>query len=29
MPIIAAIMDELDVVPDSGKTRVRFAKRVA
>jgi serine/threonine-protein kinase RsbW len=29
MPIIAAIMDQLDVVPDSGRTRVRFAKRVA
>jgi serine/threonine-protein kinase RsbW len=29
MPIIAAITDQLDVVPDSGRTRVRFAKRVA
>jgi serine/threonine-protein kinase RsbW len=29
MPIIAAIMDQLEVVPDSGRTRVRFAKRLA
>jgi serine/threonine-protein kinase RsbW len=29
MPIIAAIMDQLEVVPDTGRTRVRFAKRLA
>ena len=29
MPIIAAIMDDLEVVPDRGTTRVRFEKRVA
>ena len=28
LPIIAAIMDHLEVVPDSGMTRVRFDKRV-
>jgi anti-sigma regulatory factor (Ser/Thr protein kinase) len=28
MPIIAAIMDQLEVVPDTGRTRVRFAKRL-
>jgi serine/threonine-protein kinase RsbW len=28
MPIIAAIMDQLEVVPDTGGTRVRFAKRL-
>jgi anti-sigma regulatory factor (Ser/Thr protein kinase) len=27
--IIAAIMDDLEVVPDSGTTRVRFEKRLA
>jgi serine/threonine-protein kinase RsbW len=27
--IIAAIMDQLEVVPDTGATRVRFAKRLA
>jgi serine/threonine-protein kinase RsbW len=27
--IIAAIMDQLEVVPDSGATRVRFAKQLA
>ena len=27
MPIIAAIMDDLEVVPDRGTTRVRFEKR--
>jgi serine/threonine-protein kinase RsbW len=29
MPIIAAIMDQLEVVPDPGRTRVRFAKSLA
>ena len=29
MPIIAAIMDDLEVVPDRGTTRVRFEKRLA
>ena len=29
LPIIAAIMDHLEVVPDTGATRVRFAKRLA
>jgi serine/threonine-protein kinase RsbW len=29
MPIIAAIMDHLEVVPDSAQTRVRFEKRLA
>lgn len=29
MPIIAALMDQLEVVPDAGATRVRFAKRLA
>jgi len=29
MPIIAAIMDDLQVVPDRGTTRVRFEKRLA
>ena len=29
MSIIAAIMDHLEVVPDTGRTRVRFAKRLA
>jgi anti-sigma regulatory factor (Ser/Thr protein kinase) len=28
MPIIAAIMDQLEVVLDTGRTRVRFAKRM-
>ena len=28
MPIIAAIMDQLEVVPDTGRTRIRFAKRL-
>jgi len=28
MPIIAAIMDQLEVVPSSGLTRVRFEKRL-
>jgi anti-sigma regulatory factor (Ser/Thr protein kinase) len=28
IPIIAAIMDHLEVVPDSGVTRVRFEKRL-
>jgi serine/threonine-protein kinase RsbW len=28
MPIIAAITDELEVVPDPGRTRIRFAKRL-
>jgi serine/threonine-protein kinase RsbW len=27
--IIAAIMDQLEVVPDTGATRVRFAKRLS
>jgi hypothetical protein len=29
MPLIAALMDSVEVVPGSGMTRVRFAKRVA
>ena len=29
IPLIAAVMDHLEVVPDSGTTRVRFQKRVA
>jgi len=29
MPIIAAIMDDLQVVPDRGTTRVRFENRAA
>jgi anti-sigma regulatory factor (Ser/Thr protein kinase) len=29
MPIIAAIMDDLQVVPDRGATRVRFEKRLS
>jgi serine/threonine-protein kinase RsbW len=29
MPIIAAVMDHLEVVPDSDATRVRFAKQLA
>jgi serine/threonine-protein kinase RsbW len=29
MPIIAAIMDRLEIVPSTGLTRVRFEKRVA
>jgi serine/threonine-protein kinase RsbW len=29
IPIIAAIMDDLQVVPDRGTTRVRFEKRLA
>jgi anti-sigma regulatory factor (Ser/Thr protein kinase) len=29
IPIIAAIMDNLEVLPDSGFTRVRFEKRLA
>jgi serine/threonine-protein kinase RsbW len=29
MPIIAAIMDHLEVLPDPGQTRVRFEKRLA
>jgi serine/threonine-protein kinase RsbW len=29
LPIIAAIMDDLEVLPDIGRTRVRFAKRLA
>lgn len=29
IPLIAAMMDDLEVVPDSGTTRVRFHKRVA
>ena len=29
MRIIAAVMDQLEVEPDTGRTRVRFAKRVA
>jgi anti-sigma regulatory factor (Ser/Thr protein kinase) len=29
MPLIAAVMDHLEIVPESGMTRVRFAKRVA
>ena len=29
MSIIAAIMDQLEVAPDAGRTRVRFAKRLA
>jgi hypothetical protein len=29
IPIIAAITDELEVVPDTGRTRIRFAKRLA
>jgi serine/threonine-protein kinase RsbW len=28
MLIIAAIMDQLEVVPDTGRTRIRFAKRL-
>ena len=29
MRIIAAVMDQLEVVPEAGSTRVRFAKRLA
>ena len=29
MPIIAAIMDKLEIVPSTGLTRVRFEKRLA
>jgi serine/threonine-protein kinase RsbW len=29
LPIIAAITDELEVLPDRGRTRVRFEKRLA
>ena len=29
MPIIAAIMDRLEILPSTGLTRVRFEKRVA
>ena len=29
LPLIRAIMDHLEVVPDHGTTRVRFQKRVA
>jgi anti-sigma regulatory factor (Ser/Thr protein kinase) len=29
MPIIAAIMDRLEIVPSTGATRVRFEKRLA
>jgi serine/threonine-protein kinase RsbW len=29
MPIIAAIMDRLEIVPTTGATRVRFEKRLA
>jgi anti-sigma regulatory factor (Ser/Thr protein kinase) len=29
MPIIAAIMDRLEILPDTGMTRVRFEKRLA
>lgn len=29
MPIIAAIMDRLEIVPETGMTRVRFEKRLA
>ena len=29
IPIIAAVMDDLQVVPDSGTTRVRFQKQLA
>jgi anti-sigma regulatory factor (Ser/Thr protein kinase) len=29
IPIIAAIMDSLEVLPEAGSTRVRFEKRVA
>lgn len=29
MPLIAAIMDRLEILPDTGRTRVRFEKRVA
>jgi serine/threonine-protein kinase RsbW len=29
MPIIASIVDRLEVVPESGMTRVRFEKRLA
>jgi anti-sigma regulatory factor (Ser/Thr protein kinase) len=29
MPIIAAVMDHLEVVPGNGETRVRFAKLLA
>jgi serine/threonine-protein kinase RsbW len=29
MPIIAAIMDKLEILPTSGLTRVRFEKRLA
>jgi serine/threonine-protein kinase RsbW len=29
LPIIAAIVDNFEVVPDSGTTRVRFEKRLA
>jgi serine/threonine-protein kinase RsbW len=28
MPLIAAIMDRLEIVPDTGTTRVRFEKRL-
>jgi anti-sigma regulatory factor (Ser/Thr protein kinase) len=28
IPIIAAITDELEVLPDTGRTRIRFAKRL-
>lgn len=29
IPLIRAVMDHLEVVPEDGMTRVRFAKRVA
>jgi serine/threonine-protein kinase RsbW len=29
MPLIAAVMDHLEVVPDAGATRIRFGKRLA
>jgi serine/threonine-protein kinase RsbW len=29
MPIIAAVMDHLEVLPDTGRTRVRFGKQLA
>jgi hypothetical protein len=29
MPIIAKIMDKLEILPSSGLTRVRFEKRLA
>ena len=29
IPIISAIMDRLEVMPDGGRTRVRFEKRLA